>query len=102
MSYTDPDTRPYYGLADVKPRTTTSIALGLAAFSYIPGLGILAVTALILAATSTGRREHPLTQDRSHRAVAVAVISIVLQIVVLVGLLVLGVSGSDLKDVTDV
>ena len=92
----------YIDYTPVKPRTTTSIALGLAAFSYIPGLGILAVTALILAATSNGRREHPLTQDRAHRAIAVAVVSLCLQIVVLVGLLVLGVSGSDLKGVTDV
>lgn len=83
----------YFSYADVRPRTSISIALGLAVTSFIPGLGITAIPALILALAADGRREHPITNDRAHRAQMVAIISLCIQIVVIVGLIVTGIAG---------
>lgn len=93
MSYETPPRPIYIDYAPVHTRTTVSVALGLAVTSYIPGLGPIAIPALILALAADGRREHPLTRDRAHRAQMVAIISLSIQIVLVTFLLVTGIAG---------
>ena len=84
MTYTEP-TKPYprtreYGWAPLPVRKSPTLALTLAAFSYLPLLGALALPALIIALTTSGPWEHPVTRHRSNRATTVALISIALNL----------------------
>lgn len=97
MTYTDHKTERYnrtreYGWAPLPVRRTPTAALTLATISYIPGLGLLAIPAVILAAASNAHWEHPVTRLRADRALKVAAVSLLLNALLVVAVLVLGVN----------
>ncbi len=81
-----------YAWADLPVRRTPTAALVLATASYIPGLVLLAIPALVLAACSDADWEHPVTRYRAQRAVKVAAVSLLLNALLVVAVLVLGVN----------